>query len=74
MEFKFGIKDMIHYGSFIVSLSVAYYTHEIRIVRIETKNEQVSKDFDKIEKKIDKIESLLMDVSEYLRGKNGKKD
>lgn len=74
MEFKFGIKDLINYGSFIVSLSVAYYTHEIRIVRIETKNEQVSKDFDKIEKKIDKIESLLMDVSEYLRGKNGKKD
>ena len=74
MEFKFGIKDLINYGSFIVSLSVAYYTHEIRIVRIETKNEQVARDFEKIEKKIDKIESLLMDVSELIRGRYGKKD
>jgi len=74
MEFKFGIKDLINYGSFIVSLSVAYYTHEIRIVRIETKNEQVARDFEKIEKKIDKIESLLMDVSELIRNRYGKKD
>jgi hypothetical protein len=74
MEFKFGIKDLINYGSFIVSLSVAYYTHEIRIVRIETKNEQVARDFEKIEKKIDKIESLLMDMSEFLKGRYGKKD
>lgn len=74
MEFKFGFKDLIHYGSFIVSLSVAYYTHEIRIVRIETKNEQVTRDFEKIEKKIDRIENLLLDMSEYIRAKNGKKD
>ena len=74
MEFKFGIKDLINYGSFIVSLSVAYYTHEIRIVKIETKNEQVSRDFEKLEKKIDKIESILMDMSDYIKGKNGKKN
>jgi len=72
MEFKLGIKDLIHYGSFIVSLSVAYYTHEIRIVKMETKNEQFTKDFEKLEKKIDKIESILIDISDVIRGKHGK--
>lgn len=74
MELKLGIKDLVHYASFIVSLSVAYYTHEIRIVKIEAKNEQVSKDFEKLEKKIDKIETIIIDISDYLKGKNGKKN
>jgi hypothetical protein len=33
-------KDIITYGSFIVSLTVAYYTHEVRLVKLESETQQ----------------------------------
>ena len=33
MRLNIDFKDIITYGSFIVSLTVAYYTHEVRIVQ-----------------------------------------
>ena len=40
MKFNLDFKDIITYGSFIVSLTVAYYTHEVRIVKLETETQQ----------------------------------
>jgi hypothetical protein len=40
MKFSFDFKDIITYGSFIVSLTVAYYTHEVRLVKLESETLQ----------------------------------
>jgi len=40
MRFSFEFKDIITYGSFIVSLTVAYYTHEVRLVKLESETLQ----------------------------------
>jgi hypothetical protein len=40
MKFSFDFKDIITYGSFIVSLTVAYYTHEVRLVKLESETQQ----------------------------------
>ena len=40
MRFSFDFKDIITYGSFIVSLTVAYYTHEVRLVKLESETQQ----------------------------------
>jgi len=36
MRLNLDFKDILTYGSFIVSLTVAYYTHEVRIVKLES--------------------------------------
>jgi hypothetical protein len=36
MNFNIDFKDIVTYGSFVVSLTVAYYTHEMRIVKLES--------------------------------------
>ena len=36
MKLNLDFKDIITYGSFVVSLTVAYYTHEVRIVKLES--------------------------------------
>ena len=38
LRITFG--DLVTYGSYIVSLTVAYYTLVVRIVKLETKSEQ----------------------------------
>lgn len=40
MKFNLDFKDIITYGSFIVSLTVAYYTHEVRLVKLESETLQ----------------------------------
>ena len=39
MNFNLDFKDILTYGSFIVSLTVAYYTHEVRIVKLESETQ-----------------------------------
>ena len=40
MRFNLDFKDILTYGSFIVSLTVAYYTHEVRIVKLESETQR----------------------------------
>jgi len=40
MKFNLDFKDILTYGSFIVSLTVAYYTHEVRLVKLESETLQ----------------------------------
>jgi hypothetical protein len=40
MKLNLDFKDILTYGSFIVSLTVAYYTHEVRLVKLESETLQ----------------------------------
>ena len=63
MEFKFDFKDILTYGSFIVSLSVAYYTHEIRIVKLESETQQDRRIVQEIK---DELREIKADVKQLL--------
>lgn len=59
--------DVITYGSYIVSLTVAYYTLVTRIVRLETKSEQAEANMSRIELSINEIKN---DIKELLKKNN----
>jgi hypothetical protein len=63
MEFKFDFKELLTYGSFVVSLSVAYYTHEIRIVKLESETQQDRKVVQEIKEELREIKA---DVKQLL--------
>jgi Na+/H+ antiporter NhaB len=63
MEFKFDFKDILTYASFIVSLSVAYYTHEIRIVKLESETQQDRRIIQEIK---DELREIKADVKQLL--------
>jgi Na+/H+ antiporter NhaB len=63
MEFKFNFRDLLTYGSFIVSLSVAYYTHEIRIVKLESETQQDRKIVQEIK---DELREIKADIKQLL--------
>jgi hypothetical protein len=63
MEFKFDFRELLTYGSFIVSLSVAYYTHEIRIVKLESETQQDRKVVQEIK---DELREIKADVKQLL--------
>ena len=62
-NFKFDFKELLTYGSFIVSLSVAYYTHEIRIVKLESETQQDRKVVQEIKEELREIKA---DVKQLL--------
>lgn len=57
--------DVVTYGSYIVSLTVAYYTLVTRIVRLETKSEQTEQNLSRIETSINEIKN---DIKQLLKG------
>jgi hypothetical protein len=63
MEFKFDFRELLTYGSFIVSLSVAYYTHEIRIVKLESETQQDRRIIQEIK---DELREIKADVKQLL--------
>ncbi len=58
MRLSLDFKDIITYGSFIVSLTVAYYTHEVRIVKLESEAQQDRKVIQEIK---DELKEIKMD-------------
>jgi len=63
MNLKLDFKDIITYGSFIVSLTVAYYTHEVRIVKLESEAQQDRKVIQEIK---DELREIKADVKQLL--------
>ena len=63
-----SFENLITYGSYIVSLTVAYYTLVIRIVRLETKAEQAEINFSRMEASLNEIKN---DIKELLKHKRG---
>lgn len=63
MKLDLDFKDIITYGSFIVSLTVAYYTHEVRIVKLESEAQQDRKVIQEIKEELKEIKA---DVKQLL--------
>ena len=57
MRLNIDFKDIITYGSFIVSLTVAYYTHEVRIVKLESETQQDRKIVQEIKEELREIKA-----------------
>lgn len=66
MNFNIDFKDIITYGSLIVSLTVAYYTHEVRIVKIES---DLERDRAIVKEIKEELKEIKADVKELLRHK-----
>jgi Na+/H+ antiporter NhaB len=64
MKLDLDFKDIITYGSFIVSLTVAYYTHEVRIVKLESEAQQDRKVIQEIK---DELKEIKADIKELLK-------
>ena len=64
MRFSLDFKDILTYGSFIVSLNVAYYTHEVRIVKLESEAQQDRKVIQEIK---DELKEIKADIKELLK-------
>jgi Na+/H+ antiporter NhaB len=64
MNLRLDFKDIITYGSFIVSLTVAYYTHEVRIVKLESEAQQDRKVIQEIKEELKEIKA---DIKELLK-------
>jgi predicted KAP-like P-loop ATPase len=63
MKLDIDFKDIITYGSFIVSLTVAYYTHEVRIVKLESETQQDRKVVQEIK---DELKEIKADIKQLL--------
>ena len=63
MKLDIDFKDVITYGSFIVSLTVAYYTHEVRIVKLESETQQDRKVVQEIK---DELKEIKADIKQLL--------
>ena len=64
MRLSLDFKDVLTYGSFIVSLTVAYYTHEVRIVKLESEAQQDRKVIQEIK---DELKEIKADIKELLK-------
>jgi len=64
MKFNLDFKDILTYGSFIVSLTVAYYTHEVRIVKLESETLQDRQVIQEIKSELKEIKA---DIKELLK-------
>lgn len=67
MKFNLDFKDIITYGSFIVSLTVAYYTHEVRIVKLESETLQDKQVIQEIKSELKEIKT---DIKQLLQRSN----
>ena len=63
MKLDIDFKEIITYGSFIVSLTVAYYTHEVRIVKLESETQQDRKVVQEIK---DELKEIKADIKQLL--------
>jgi Na+/H+ antiporter NhaB len=67
MKFSFDFKDIITYGSFIVSLTVAYYTHEVRLVKLESETQQDRQVVQDIKLELKEIKADIKELLKHTR-------
>jgi len=67
MRFSFDFKDIITYGSFIVSLTVAYYTHEVRLVKLESETQQDRMVVQEIKLELREIKADIKELLKHTR-------
>jgi hypothetical protein len=67
MKFNLDFKDIITYGSFIVSLTVAYYTHEVRLVKLESETQQDRQVVQEIKLELREIKADIKELLKHTR-------
>lgn len=60
------LKELLYFGSYIVSLAAAYYTLIMRVVRLEIKIESTEKYFNKLELDLTEIKKEIKDLNTRL--------
>jgi cell division protein FtsB len=60
------LKELLYFGSYIVSLAAAYYTLIMRVVRLEIKIESTEKYFNKLEIDLTEIKKEIKDLNNRL--------
>jgi Na+/H+ antiporter NhaB len=67
MKFNLDFKDILTYGSFIVSLTVAYYTHEVRLVKLESETLQDRQIVQEIKLELREIKADIKELLKHTR-------
>jgi len=67
MKFNLDFKDILTYGSFIVSLTVAYYTHEVRLVKLESETLQDRMVVQEIKLELREIKADIKELLKHTR-------
>jgi Na+/H+ antiporter NhaB len=67
MKFNLDFKDILTYGSFIVSLTVAYYTHEVRLVKLESETQQDRQVVQEIKLELREIKADIKELLKHTR-------
>jgi hypothetical protein len=67
MKFDLDFKDILTYGSFIVSLTVAYYTHEVRLVKLESETLQDRMIVQEIKLELREIKADIKELLKHTR-------
>jgi hypothetical protein len=67
MKFNLDFKDILTYGSFIVSLTVAYYTHEVRLVKLESETLQDRMIVQEIKLELREIKADIKELLKHTR-------
>ena len=66
-KINLDFKDILTYGSFIVSLTVAYYTHEVRIVKIESEMAQDRAMVNEIKSELQEIKADIKELLKHIK-------
>lgn len=61
------LEKLFYFGSYIVSLSTAYYTLVIRIVRLESRTENFDKLLTRLESDLSEIKKDLKEIRERIK-------
>lgn len=67
MKLNLDFKDILTYGSFIVSLTVAYYTHEVRLVKLESETLQDRQIVQEIKLELREIKADIKELLKHTR-------
>ena len=67
MKLNLDFKDILTYGSFIVSLTVAYYTHEVRLVKLESETQQDRQVVQEIKLELREIKADIKELLKHTR-------
>jgi hypothetical protein len=67
MKLDLDFKDILTYGSFIVSLTVAYYTHEVRLVKLESETLQDRMIVQEIKLELREIKADIKELLKHTR-------
>ncbi|CAB4157414.1 hypothetical protein UFOVP683_22 [uncultured Caudovirales phage] len=66
-KINLDFKDILTYGSFIVSLTVAYYTHEVRIVKLESEIAQDRAMVNEIKLELKEIKADIKELLKHIK-------